>query len=46
MVYDIKQNFNELQAKLMNMIFYLSLLGRVVYTMIRIPQSFSVHFFI
>ena len=39
-VYDIKQNFNEAQSKLMDMISYVSLLGRVVYTIIRTPQTF------
>ena len=45
-IYDIKQNFNKLQPKLMDTTFYVSLLGRVVYTMITTPQSFSVQFFI
>ena len=38
-VYDIKEKFNELQLKVMDVTFYASLLKRLAYTMIRIPQS-------
>ena len=34
------------KPKFMDEIFYVSFFNRLVYTMIRIPQSFSVHLFI
>ena len=40
-VQDIKWEFNELQPKFMDVIFVF-LLSRLVYTMIKIPQRFSV----
>ena len=33
-IYDIKRKLNEMQPKLMDVIFYVSLLRRLVYTMI------------
>ena len=42
-VLDIKWKFNQLQPTFMDVIF-VSLFSRLVYTMIRIPQSFSVLF--
>ena len=38
-VWDIKCKFNELQF--MDVIFYVSLMSRLVYTMLKIPQNFS-----
>ena len=40
-VWDIKCKFNELQPKFMDVIFYVSLMSRLVYTMLKIPQNFS-----
>ena len=45
-IYDIKLKFNELQPKFMDLIFYVSLLGRLVYTMIRTPKDFLCIFLI
>ena len=42
-VKDIKWKFSELQPKFMDVIF-VSLLSKLVYTMIRTPQNFSVLF--
>ena len=43
-LHDIKLEVIELQPKLMDVIFHVSLLRRLV-CMIRTPQSFSMHFF-
>lgn len=40
-VYEIKQKLYELQSKLVDVIFFVSLFIRLIYTMINTPQSFS-----
>lgn len=43
-VYDIKQKLYELQPKLVDVIFFVCLFIRLIYTMINTPQSFSLRF--